>query len=607
MPRVSLTALLLAAWCLAAPAGAAAYTPREHALYGDGPSGRYLLDSGWSTRADQHNIGLREGWQRPGHGAGFRRVSIPNCFNARDHTAAGERSRVQWYRERFNLPDSSGATGWRIRFESVNVRADVWLNGHRLGSHVGAHLPFELDARGARRGVNDLVVRVDGRADRNDIPPAGRERGWWNYGGILREVYLRKVSAFDLGDPQVIATPGDPAQVQFSAMARNTTRSAQRASLTLDVSGPNGFAASQLVDGGSVGPGRLARVTAGFQIPNAALWSPQNPALYLMKVTLPGGQVTQIHFGVRQWSKAPDGRPLLNGQPLSLRGASFHEDTLARGAALRPSDETTIADELTALGANFSRQHYPPSPALLEAFDRLGIVFWEQTPTWRLRGKDLARRSLRRVALDRLREAILRDRNHASVVAWSVANEIVRGGSAETSYLASAKGLIRRLDPTRFFAADQTVSPRLRLPAAFRTLDAFGISEYIGWYGRYRDSALRPELDKVHAQLPGVALFATEFGAEANRSGPASRKGTYAFQQRFLDDHLTTMDQTPYLGGAIVWLLRDYAVRPGWRGGNPNPSPPFGRKGLIDLRGRHKPAWDVVKRHFQAVPPTQAP
>src|SRR5919201_2640228 len=154
MPRVSLTALLLAAWCLAAPCGTAAYTPREHALYGDGPSGRYLLGSGWRTRADQHNTGLREGWQRPGHGAGFRRVTIPNCFNARDHTAAGERSRVQWYRERFNLPDSSGATGWRIRFESVNVRADVWLNGRRLGSHVGAHLPFELDARGARRGGN---------------------------------------------------------------------------------------------------------------------------------------------------------------------------------------------------------------------------------------------------------------------------------------------------------------------------------------------------------------------------------------------------------------------------------------------------------------------
>ena len=63
------------------------------------------------------------------------------------------------------------------------------------------------------------------------------------------------------------------------------------------------------------------------------------------------------------------------------------------------------------------------------------------------------------------------------------------------------------------------------------------------------------------------------------------------------------MDQTPYLGGAIVWLLRDYAVRPGWSGGNPRPSPPFGRKGLLDLSGKPKPAWALVRSHFQAVPP----
>jgi hypothetical protein len=195
---------------------------------------------------------------------------------------------------------------------------------------------------------------------------------------------------------------------------------------------------------------------------------------------------------------------------------------------------------------------------------------------------------------------ILRDRNHASVMTWGVANEIVRGGFAETSYLTQAKALVRRLDPTRFFAVDQTLSPHVHLPAAFKKLDALGISEYIGWYGNDSLSALRPLLDSVHRQLPGVALFATEFGAEANRPGPGSRKGTYAFQSHWLDRQLTTIDNTPYLGGALVWLLRDYAVRPGWAGGNPRPSPPFSAKGLLDRHGRRKPAWGVVKRHFAA-------
>src|SRR6185312_14501901 len=107
-------------------------------------------------------------------------------------------------------------------------------------------------------------------------------------------------------------------------------------------------------------PAGLATVSGSFEIPDPALWSPESPSLYTLKATLPGGQVTTVHFGVRQWSKSPDGRPLLNGRPLSLRGASFHEDTLGHGAALTAADEDTLAAQLTALGANFTRQHYPP-------------------------------------------------------------------------------------------------------------------------------------------------------------------------------------------------------------------------------------------------------
>jgi beta-glucuronidase len=585
--RAAFIAVVSAALALL-PATAHAYTPAQRVLYTDGPSGRYLLDQGWSTARAR--------------GGPWRRVSIPNAFNARDFSERSELSRVQWYRERFTLPSDAAATAWRIRFESVNTSATVWLNGEKIGAHTGAHIPFELPAKSIHPGANELLVRVQGHASRNDIPPAGRERGWWNFGGILREVYLRKVGTLDLGDPQVIAKPGDPAQVSFSAEVRNASASTAPADVALTVTGPGNFALSLPVIGADAAPGGLERVAGTFEIPNAQLWSPESPNLYELKATA-AGQTTTIHFGVRQWSKAPDGHPLLNGRPLHLRGASFHEDTLAHGAALTTADEDTIATQLTALGANFTRQHYPPSERLLEAFDRLGIVFWEQIPVWRLKGKDLARAQLRHTILDRLRETILRDRNHASVMTWGVANEIVRGGRAETAYLTRAKALIRKLDPTRFFAVDQTLSPHVRLPAAFKKLDALGISEYVGWYGDDPLTRVRPLLDSVHRQLPGVALFATEFGAEANRSGPVSRKGTYAFQSRWLDRQLTTMDNTPYLGGAIVWLLRDYAVRPGWAGGNPRPSPPFSTKGLIDRHGRRKPAWSVVRRHFAAVRP----
>jgi beta-glucuronidase len=576
----------VAAVALLPTAAASAYTPTERASYTDGPNGRYLLGQGWSTSRDR--------------GGPWRKVSIPNAFNARDFSRASERSHVQWYRERFVLPSVSGASAWRIRFESVNTSATAWLNGRKIGTHTGAHLAFELPAKGIHAGTNTLLVRVQGHASRNDIPPAGRERGWWNFGGILREVYLRKVSGFDLGNPQVIATPGQPAHVSFSAEVRNTYSTSGPADVALNVTGPNGFHVSLPVVGADVPPGGLQKVSGTFEIPQPALWSPDSPSLYMLTATLPGGQTTTIHFGVRQWSKAPDGHALLNGRPLDLRGASFHEESLAHGAALNSRDEDLLADQLRALGANFTRAHYPPSERLLEAFDRLGIVFWEQIPVWRLKGKDLARTQLRRTILSRLRQTILRDRNHASVMAWGVANELVHGGRAETTYLSEAKSVVRKLDPTRFFAADQTLSPRTRLPAAFKKLDALGISEYIGWYGDDPLSRVRPLLDSVHRRLPGVALFATEFGAEANRRGSARTKGTYAFQSRWLDRQLTTIDNTPFLGGAIVWLLRDYAVRPGWAGGNPRPSPPFSAKGLLDRHGRRKPAWSVVKRHFAA-------
>jgi hypothetical protein len=401
--------------------------------------------------------------------------------------------------------------------------------------------------------------------------------------------------------------PGDPAQGIVRAVVRNTTRRSLRLPVQLEADGPGGFSLSRALDFGRIRPGGLARIETLFEIPGARPWSPADPALYQARLSVPGGQVTRAHFGVRAWTFGPDGSVLLNGRPLSLRGASFHEEAPGVGAALRPADLDRISSSLAALGADFTRQHYPAHPRLLEAFDRLGIVMWEQIPVWRLRGTQLRSRRLRREALSRLRETILRDRNHASLMTWSVGNELLRGGSAEEAYLREAKRLTRRLDPTRLFGIDKSISPADQVPGYYRELDVLGMSAYIGWYDDQPTSALRPALDEMHARFPGVGLFLTEFGAEANRDGPESQKGTFAFQTRFLENYLATADSTPYLNGAAVWLLRDFAVRPGWAGGNPKPDPPFNRKGLIDENGRRKPAFDVVRDRFAAVPSTRAP
>jgi beta-glucuronidase len=592
-----LAALVLLAG-YACGSSAAAPVPAERSLYADAPNGMFLLDRGWTTRPDPHDDGLRERWFAHGPGPHSVPVSIPNAFNARDLSARSFAGRVQWYRTTFTPPQVDGVTQWRFRFESVNVDATVWLNGKKIGHHRGAYLPFELPVSPAdlHSGDDELVVRVDSRGSANDLPPANRPRGWWNFGGILREVYLRAVRTLDLSDLRVQATPDSPSRAQITATVHNVSASARSAPLTIHIDGP-AIHASAVVDAGTIAAGRAKSIGTTIDLPGAELWAPKHPTLYQVTAELPGGQRTTAHVGVRRWSVGHDGRIRLNGAPIVLRGASFHEQVPDRGAALTPADRNAVVRELQALRANFAREHYPPHPALLEDFDRNGIVFWEQIPVWRVRAQQLRNRRFRNTALAALRGAILRDRNHASILAWSVSNETLRGGGPEANYFHAARKVVKGLDGTRLLAAEKSLLPLNDLPTSYRLLDAVGLNDYVGWYGG-RTSQLPADLRTVHRKFPRQALVVTEFGAEANRAGPASHRGTYAFQQRLLATHLSVFDRTPYLSGALAWVLRDFAVRPGWTGGNPRPRPPILFKGLFTRSGAPKPAVSTVRSSF---------
>jgi endo-1,4-beta-mannosidase len=130
------------------------------------------------------------------------------------------------------------------------------------------------------------------------------------------------------------------------------------------------------------------------------------------------------------------------------------------------------------------------------------------------------------------------------------------------------------------------------------------VNDYFGWYPGPQSSiqdrtALSPYLDRLHDDYQQQALFVTEFGAEANRAGPATEKGTFDFQAQFLDYHLGVFAQKPYLNGALVWILRDFRVKPGYDGGNPQPQSPYNQKGLVDAQGTRKPSFETVKRLFR--------
>src|SRR4051812_33277974 len=240
LPRIK-TTLLVAAAALAvtvAPAAAqsAVSTPSAKTLYRNGPSGRFLMDGTWLRKLTN----VQSGPQRETGTNGWTRVTVPNAWNAGDDSDASFAGGVGWYRKDFRFPSNSRAASWVVRFESVNYRMRAWLNGRRIGANRGAYLPFELRLpRGLiRRGrVNRLVVRVDSRRLPTDFPPAGLSTtgvptgGWWNYGGILREVYLRKINDIDFNT--VVVRPNLPcatcaASVTYRVTVRNYGDSGRR-------------------------------------------------------------------------------------------------------------------------------------------------------------------------------------------------------------------------------------------------------------------------------------------------------------------------------------------------------------------------------------------
>jgi beta-glucuronidase len=612
--RIAAIALACAAAAVPAARAAAADVPASKVLYRDGHADRFLLDGEWLFRLDPQDQGIVQGLQTQTSTDGWSKTTVPNAWNAGDDSPESQRGTVGWYRKDFS-PPPGGPPGARyvIRFEAANYRATVFLNGVQIGTHEGGYVPFEVPAdRLSAAGVNRLVVRVDSRRSDTDLPPLRDSEltglpggGWWNYGGLLREVYLRRYDRVDIEElhvQPVLDARMREASVRVEAVLRNAPGGRRKVRLNVRVGGET--AASRPV---SVPSDGRRTVSARLTLERPRLWQPARPALYPVQaeVTASGRTLSRYdtHVGIRRIEIDEAGRLRLNGRRLALRGASMHEDHPIVGAALTPGNRRRMFAELRRLGANVTRAHYPLHPELLELADRAGILVWEQIPFYRLRESQIP--FVREKGLDYLEAMVRRDRNHPSVLAWSVANELSRDVEAgQQRYLREALDRIERLDPTRLSAIDIAGYPSVRLVPAYRRFDAIGVNSYFGWYPGPVGSVLNrevlsPYLDQLHDYYRHQALFITEFGAEANRSGPADEKGTFDFQREFMRYHLELYDSKPYLNGAIAWVLQDFKVRPGWDGYNRKPSPPYNKKGLLDERGQRKPAYADVQRLFQ--------
>ena len=558
------------------------------------------------------NVGVQDGWWRgPASTAGWSPVTVPNSYNAGDLSAASMAGSVGWYRRDFTLPSSAFARyvpsrfrSWIVRFESVNYAATVWLNGHKLGSHAGAYLPFEFPLTHVRSGVNRLIVRVDDRRTAADLPQ-GPSGGWWNFGGINQEVYLRSVQRADLSQVQVrpvLPCVGCAATIEDQATVSNPTSSPQAVALR------GTYGALRLNFGRhTIAPHSTWTATAQAKLSAPHLWAPGSPYLYKARLTLSDahGRRLESYFtdsGVRRITITPSGQMELNGRILHLRGVNLHEQNIATGAALTSAQLAALVGWTRELGATIIRAHYPLDPQIEQLADQDGILLWSEVPVYQSKDRFFRQPTWLKHAHTFLRDNILDNQNHPSVLLWSIGNELPTPPSGdEASYIRGAVALAHQLDPTRPVGMAISSWPGVACQSAYAPLDVIGYNDYFGWFdagGGTTDDrdALGPYLDTLHACYPNKALFVSEFGFEGNRSGPVEERGTYQFQANAAEYHLSVFASKPYLAGAMWFALQTFAARPGWTGGDPLGDPPWVQKDLSTSSAIRRPCSECSSR-----------
>ena len=604
--------------------------PGGKPLVYEGQTTRQLLGGTWYFRQDDGFVGDAERWYAQRDLIGWTAIQVPHNWNAADTTL--DKASVGWYRKEFTLPRTPRKERWfwKVRFEGANYRTKVWLNGRAIGGYTG-YFPFEADLDGLRRGRNTLVVKVSSLRSKTDLThwrPAAFNGfgtgGWWNFGGLLREVYVRRIDTIDIERVHVLPhlrRVRGPAKVEVRTALRNMTGKDREVRLRLSVRGQR-----MTLHPETVPKHGHRELTTRLTIKHPRLWQPRSPALYPITVhAYEGGEqraAYRLRFGVRKFETRPGGVILLNGRRLNARGASIHEDDLEEGGALSQGTRRLLVNRLRDLGATITRSHYPLHPAFLEAFDRYGILYWVDAPVYQLPNSYFDQQGVRYAAKRAVTLTVRNNINHPSIMTWSLANEpagnrpelgIVGPGLAR--FIQDGAAAVHDLDDTRFVSIDR--QSRVGEPPtsrAFRFLDVLGVNEYLGWYPSYMADLLRGPtstaelsgyLDELHAANPNLPIMITEFGAEAVRHGAVEQRGSYEFQRKFVIDHLRIHASKPYVAGSIHWALRDFRVEPSWLGGASAAwaTPPWNNKSLIDEINARKPVYFDLRERWRHTRP----
>ena len=551
---------------------------------------------------------------------GWEAVSLPHSWNVWDTAdlEPGYRRDASWYRKTLTLTPASDRRTL-LSFEGAAMTADVFVNGERAGGHVGGYVGFEVDVTDQLdNGENEILVRVSNAYDRDLIP--SQKADYFLFGGLTRDVWLKDVPATYIERAHVL-TP------EVSA-ARGVAH--VRVALGGDGAGEGHTLRARLVDpSGTVVQTAEAEVRAGTRdsvsvrfgpVANPDLWSTRAPHLYRVEVELlADGAVADAvsePLGFRWFAFEPGGAFFLNGERLLLRGTHRHEDHAGYASAIPNAIHRRDMEQIKGMGANFVRLgHYPQDPVVYQAADSLGLLIWDELP-WNRGGVGGPAWMAHTERL--LREQIAQNRNHPSVILWSLGNEIywlpdVPGGDDSDRLNATLQRLhdvAHELDPSRLTAIRKYYD-------GSDIVDVFSPSIWAGWYSgvytKYEDALL-------DAQARYPRLLHMEYGGSSHvgrhTETPIDGEGfvdpdqwSEAVSQVEVTSIANNGDWSEsYIVDLFDWSLRVAETLPGFAGnaqwafkdfGTPlrpeNDLPYMNQKGLVTRDGTPKDAYYVFK------------
>jgi beta-glucuronidase len=469
-----------------------------------------------------------------------------------------------------------------LYFEGASYRTTVFLNGTLVGIHDGASTPFNADISDLVQQDNRIVVSVDARRSPQRVPMDNTD--WFNYGGIYRDVALVRLPPLYIKD-WFVRLGGDSSTVLADIVAESADGAEVNGTALLEIT--ELCVCQEITIQGGRGEAKIKACPE--------LWSPENPKLYDVKFTMnSNNRIDTVSDRIGFRSITTDGHDIaLNGKKIFLRGVSVHEDHFLLGKTTNEEIIRQTIRDLKEMNGNYLRlAHYPHDPRFARIADEEGVLLWEEIPVYWAIAFD--NQGTYADAENQLAELILRDRNRASVIIWSVGNENVDTDS-RLAFMARLAQKAKELDSSRLVSAACLIKhDKLLIDDRLADfLDVIGINEYFGWYD--------PDFEKLPKILsnsnPGKPVIISEFGADARlgQRGTVDELWTEDKQKYIYEKQVETFDRCPYIAGTTPWILYDFRCPRRFNRYQKG----FNRKGLIDEQRKvKKPAFFVMKKFY---------